>query len=77
MTQLIIAIVGCVSGIISIGLHVWSYLSDRAKNKAGADAQTGRDVSAARRAETQIAAAEADAPKSDADVDARLKAGTL
>lgn len=76
-TQLIISVIGFLTGAISIGLHAWTYFTDLAKNRSGADAQTARDISTARGAETRMALAEANAPKSDADVDARLKAGTL
>lgn len=49
----------------------------RSAQQQGADAQTGRDNATAEATQAHIAQAEADAPKSDAEVDERLKDHTL
>lgn len=70
-------ILSLLSGLVSIGLKFWGWFSTRSEQKAGADAQSARDTTAAESAESRIAQAEADAPKTDDEVDQRLKDHTL
>lgn len=66
-----------ISGFISLALKVWDWFTTRSEQKQGADAQTGRDNAAAVKVESAIAQAEVDAPKTDVEVEQRLKGHTL
>lgn len=70
-------VLSLLSGIVSLGLKVWGWFSTRSEQKAGADAQSGRDNAAAEAALASIAQAEADAPKTDDAVEQRLKEHSL
>ena len=70
-------VLGLLSSVASLALKVWGYFVTRSEQKAGADAQSARDTAGSLKAETAIAQAEADAPKSDDAVDQRLKDHSL
>ena len=72
-----LSVIGFLGSIASLALHAWQWWNARKDKKAGADAQSARDTAKALKAETAIAQAEADAPKSDSEVDQRLKDHTL
>lgn len=70
-------LLGFLAGAVSMVMKVWGWFSNRSVQQQGADAQTARDNAASATAQTRIAQAEADAPKSDAEVDQRLKDHSL
>jgi hypothetical protein len=72
-----LSIFGFLSGAVSFALKVWGWFNTRSEQKAGADAQSARDNITAIQTETRIADAEANAPKSDDEVDQRLKDHSL
>lgn len=67
------AIFSLLAGAASLALKVWGWFTTSRDEKIGADAQTGRDNAAAAKTEAAIAQAEADAPRTDAEVDQVLK----
>lgn len=72
-----LSIIGSLSGVIALVVHIWNWWSNRQEQNQGASAQRERDDSIARSAETQIAMAEANAPRTDAEVANTLRNGTL
>lgn len=71
------SILGIVSGLISGVGKLLGLIKTNQDQRAGIAMQTSADDQAALKAETSIAQAEAQAPKTDSGIDERLKDGTF
>jgi hypothetical protein len=69
------SIFGLLAGIVSFFSKAWGFFTTRSQQKAGADAQTTRDIQAAEPVEAAQAQAIMDAPKTKPAALSRLRGG--